>query len=111
MNIICEQQTVKKWLKPLTAKQALVVTGVWQKWRFSASQTHLWLIKHRFSASTFVVKIGTFAKPQNVSVIFTRPDNITLQNLYKKSYVLLPTHLVPTTICTTTPGAFMAPNF
>jgi len=25
-----------------------------------------WLIKHWFSASTFVVKIATFAKPQNV---------------------------------------------
>ncbi|HMT71928.1 MAG TPA: hypothetical protein PKD16_17295, partial [Saprospiraceae bacterium] len=30
-------------------------------------QTHLWLIKVWFSASTFVVKIATFAKPQNVS--------------------------------------------
>jgi hypothetical protein len=28
--------------------------------------THLWLIKHWFSASTFVVKIATFAKRQNV---------------------------------------------
>jgi hypothetical protein len=26
----------------------------------------LWLIKHWFSASTFVVKIATFAKPENV---------------------------------------------
>ena len=25
-------------------------------WRFSAPQTHLWLIKHWFSADTFVVK-------------------------------------------------------
>jgi hypothetical protein len=33
----------------------------------SAPQTHLWLIKHWFSASTFVVKIATFAKPENVS--------------------------------------------
>ncbi|AZB20788.1 hypothetical protein EG338_00745 [Kaistella haifensis] len=41
-------------------------TAVWQKWRFSAPQTHLWLIKVWFSASTFVVKIATFAKPQNV---------------------------------------------
>jgi len=31
------------------------VTGVWQKWRFSAPQTHWWLIKVWFSASTFVV--------------------------------------------------------
>ncbi|MBZ0205282.1 MAG: hypothetical protein K8H89_03075 [Flavobacteriales bacterium] len=41
-------------------------TGVWQKWRFSAPQTHLWLIKVWFSASIFVVKIATFAKRQNV---------------------------------------------
>jgi hypothetical protein len=41
-------------------------TRVWQKWRFSAPQTLLWLIKDRFSASTFVVKIATFAKPENV---------------------------------------------
>jgi hypothetical protein len=39
---------------------------VWQKWRFSAPQKHLWLIKHWFSASTFVVKIATFAKPETV---------------------------------------------
>jgi hypothetical protein len=37
-----------------------------EKWRFSAQQTHLWLIKVWFSASTFVVKIATFAKPENV---------------------------------------------
>ena len=36
------------------------------KWRFSAPQTHLWLIKVWFSASTFVVKIATFAKPETV---------------------------------------------
>ena len=34
--------------------------------RFRSPQTHLWLIKVWFSASTFVVKIATFAKPQNV---------------------------------------------
>jgi hypothetical protein len=43
------------------------LTRVWQKWRFSAPQTHLWVIKHWFSALTFVVKIATFAKPENVS--------------------------------------------
>jgi hypothetical protein len=48
-------------------EEALLVTRVWQKWRFSAPQTHLWLIKVWFSASTFVVKIATFAKPENVS--------------------------------------------
>ncbi len=42
------------------------LTRVWQKWRFSAPQTHLWLAKVQFSASTFVVKIATFAKPENV---------------------------------------------
>jgi len=43
------------------------VTAVWQKWRFRSPQTHLWLKKVQLSASTFVVKIATFAKPQNVS--------------------------------------------
>ena len=43
------------------------ITRVWQKWRFSAPQTHLWLIKVWFSASTFVVKIATFAKPETVT--------------------------------------------
>ncbi|MFM8490901.1 MAG: hypothetical protein ACKN9X_03095, partial [Candidatus Methylopumilus sp.] len=33
---------------------------------FSVPQTHLWLIKHLFSASTFVMKIATFAKPETV---------------------------------------------
>ena len=42
------------------------ITRVWQKWRFSAPQTHLWLIKVWFSASIFVVKIRHFAMPQNV---------------------------------------------
>lgn len=49
------------------------LTAVWQKWRFSAPQTHLWLIKVRFSASTFVVKIATFAKPQKRYVQYN-PD-------------------------------------
>ncbi len=44
-----------------------LVTRVWQKWRFSAPQTHLWIIRVWFSASTFVLKIATFAKPENVS--------------------------------------------
>jgi len=42
------------------------LTRVWQKWRFNAPQTHLWLNKVWFSASTFVVKIATFAKPETV---------------------------------------------
>jgi len=40
------------------------VTAPTKNWRFSASQTHLWLIKVWFYASTFLVKIATFAKPQ-----------------------------------------------
>jgi len=47
-----------------TEEKALLVTRVWQKWRFSAPQTVLWLIKHWFSASTFVVKIRHFTKPE-----------------------------------------------
>ncbi len=50
-----------------TTEKLLLLTRVWQKWRFSAPQTHLWLIKAWFSASTFVVKLATFAKPENVS--------------------------------------------
>jgi hypothetical protein len=50
-----------------------LVTGVWQKWRFNAPQTHLWLIKVWFSASTFVVKIATFAKRQNVTSKLSDP--------------------------------------
>jgi len=53
-------------LTNLTDENNEPLTRVWQKWRFSAPQTHLWLIKHWFSASTFVVKNATFAKPQNV---------------------------------------------
>ena len=44
----------------MSGKEALVVTRFWQKWRFSAPQTQLWLIKVWFSASTFVVKIANF---------------------------------------------------
>ena len=43
------------------------ITAPTRNWRFSAPQTHLWLIKVWFSASTFVVKIATFAKPENVT--------------------------------------------
>jgi hypothetical protein len=50
------------------------LTRVWQKWRFSAPQTHFWLIKVWFSASTFVVKNATFAKPENVVCYFIK-DN------------------------------------
>jgi hypothetical protein len=55
-------------------------TAVWQKWRFSAPQTHLWLIKVWFSASTFVVKIATFAKRQTVMGHFKRRHTEHRQN-------------------------------
>jgi hypothetical protein len=48
------------------------ITRVWQKCWFSAPQTHLWLIKVWFTASTFVVKIATFAKQQNNDLKWTR---------------------------------------
>jgi hypothetical protein len=50
----------------------MAITQVWQKWRFSAPQTHLWLIKVWFSASTFVVKIATFAKPETVTAKYKK---------------------------------------
>jgi len=59
--------TLQTWSDTTTDEKALLVTRVWQKWRFSAPQTHLWLIKVWFSASTFVVKIATFAKPETVT--------------------------------------------
>jgi hypothetical protein len=34
----------------------------------------LWLKKVQFSASTFVVKIATFAKPQNVMCYYENPQ-------------------------------------
>jgi hypothetical protein len=45
-------------------KENQPITAVWQKWRFRVPQTHLWLQKVQFSASTFVVKIAIFAKPE-----------------------------------------------
>jgi hypothetical protein len=53
-------------------EEKLALTRVWQKWRFSAPQTHFWLIKVWFSASTFVAKIATFAKPETVIGHFKR---------------------------------------
>jgi hypothetical protein len=50
----------------LTKGKTAYITAVWQKLRFSAPQTHLWLIKVWLSASSFVVKIVTFAKSQTV---------------------------------------------
>jgi hypothetical protein len=60
------QDSSKQWTTEQRQTERQHLTAVWQKWRFSAPQTVLWLIKNSFSASTFVVKIATFAKPQNV---------------------------------------------
>jgi hypothetical protein len=55
------------------------ITRVWQKWRSGAPQTHLRLIKVWFSASIpkaiGMVKIATFAKPENVSTHFDKHIN------------------------------------
>ena len=61
------QRHRKQWTIEQRQTERQQVTAVWQKWRFSAPQTVLWLIKHLFSASTFVVKIATFAKPPTVN--------------------------------------------
>jgi hypothetical protein len=53
-------------IKQRTANTGLAKVAV----QFSP-QTHLWLIKVWFSASTFVVKIATFAKPENVKGLLT----------------------------------------
>jgi hypothetical protein len=58
-------------------KELLLLTRVWQKWRFSAPQTRLWLIKVWFSASTFVVKIATLPSPKPLPAIFM--DTLQLQ--------------------------------
>jgi hypothetical protein len=53
-------------------------TGVWQKRRLSAPQTHLWLIKVWFFASIFVVKIATIAKRQTVMHNISRKFKMTI---------------------------------
>jgi hypothetical protein len=58
-------KTAVKWTDTATTdEEALLVTRVWQKWRISAPQTNLWLIKVWFSASTFVVKIALSPSPK-----------------------------------------------
>jgi hypothetical protein len=65
------------------------LTRVWQKWRFIAPQTHLWLIELWFSASAFVVKIATFAKPKNVIGKFNKQTN---NNKYLINYEITRTN-------------------
>jgi hypothetical protein len=51
----------------LRLTELLCLTAHLQSAGFLAPHQHLWLIKHWFSASTFVVKIATFAKPETVT--------------------------------------------
>jgi hypothetical protein len=53
----------------ITNSRGIATTRFWQKWWFSAPQTHLWLIKIWFSASTpqyGILKITTFAKTETI---------------------------------------------
>jgi len=55
MNInYCGQSECEFQSEPVCAGEAQSPTRVWQKWRFSAPQSHLWLIKVWFSAYIFV---------------------------------------------------------
>ncbi len=47
-------------------RESITITKATKNWQFSAPQTHFWLMKHWFFATPFVVKIATFAKPENV---------------------------------------------
>jgi hypothetical protein len=91
-------------------QEALVVTRVWQKWRFSAPQTHLWLIKHWFSESTFVVKIATFAKPETVKIIFPAATSIFFRRPKKQRYCTASHTLHASKIPTQPPPAPPAPT-
>ena len=57
-----------------------LVKAVLQKSGFSAPQTHLWLNKVWFSASTFVVKIATFAKPKPLAASNRRNQSETINS-------------------------------
>jgi hypothetical protein len=77
---------VKKQRTANTGLASLIFN--WQKWRLSAPQTHLWLIKVRFYASTFVVKTATFAKPKNVVSHYKRQTEHKLKDYFKLHYVM-----------------------
>jgi hypothetical protein len=68
-----------------TDRKALVVTRVWQKWRFSAPQTHLWLIKVWYCqlpplfVFTKIDKIVNFRQQT-----FTKPLRKTYKNTIAK---------------------------
>jgi len=50
----------KQWTDKQRKTEGQLVTRVWQNWRFSAPQTHLWFIKLWFSASTFTHNLFIF---------------------------------------------------
>jgi hypothetical protein len=62
----------------MTREEERSITAVWQKWRFSAPQTHLWLIKQWFSVSTFVVKIPHFTKPLTLPARLKIPPDMKI---------------------------------
>jgi len=56
-----QRTTTRQWTdNQQPRKKGEGITAPTKNWRFSAPQTHLWLIKVWFSASTFVVKIANF---------------------------------------------------
>ncbi len=68
-------------LKPehIDSKRNLI-TRVWQKCRYSAPQTHLWLIKVWFSASTLVVKIATTLSQKPLAVGLNKPRSLKISS-------------------------------
>jgi hypothetical protein len=71
----------EQFMENFKRSPAYNIGRVWQKWRFSAPKTHLWLIKVWFSASTFVVKIATFAKPETVGRNMVTPTHYCYSNI------------------------------
>jgi hypothetical protein len=61
-----------------STKEGQHTTAVWRNGGFSAPQTHLLLIKVSLSASTFVVKIATFAKSETVIGHFIKKQIINI---------------------------------
>ncbi len=63
LYLILPKKRHQYWiLKLLQEKKGERITAVWQKWRFSATADTFVVNQVWFSASTFVVKIATFAK-------------------------------------------------
>ncbi len=65
-----EERSIDNGSQGRTTRTTGYNTNCAEKWRFSTPQTHLRLVKLWFSASTFVVKIATFAKPKTVGFFY-----------------------------------------